>query len=258
MKAQLRRIYYWLKATFFTLLIHGAVVYLVVFGLDFESKKPRSERPLIQATVISQQQLEQRKAVKVNQLKQLEHNKKLQQAQQRLALNKKQEQAKQKKIAAANKRKAVEEKKRELEAENKRKAEAEKKRELEAEKKRKQAEQKRLKAQALQDQLKQQRRQLKLEAERAFERIQNRIQAVIQSNWREPDGTSVAIQATLQLKVSASGEVLNIRITKSSGDRTFDESVEKAVLRASPLPFPANPKYYDIIKEFELIFNPYD
>jgi len=48
------------------------------------------------------------------------------------------------------------------------------------------------------------------------------------------------------------------RVAESSGDRLFDESAVIAVQRASPLPFPAEPKYYEFIKEFNFKFAPDD
>jgi colicin import membrane protein len=58
--------------------------------------------------------------------------------------------------------------------------------------------------------------------------------------------------------VSRSGEVLSANVVKSSGDSFFDKSAELAVQKASPLPFPSDPKYYEFINEFDLLFKPDD
>jgi len=47
-------------------------------------------------------------------------------------------------------------------------------------------------------------------------------------------------------------------VVDGSGDRLFDESAALAVRRASPLPFPADPKYHEFIKEFNFKFEPDD
>ena len=60
----------------------------------------------------------------------------------------------------------------------------------------------------------------------------------------------------IELRVGRNGEVQKARIVTSSGDVRFDESAELAVQKASPLPIPKEPEYYDHIKEFRIEFNP--
>ena len=60
----------------------------------------------------------------------------------------------------------------------------------------------------------------------------------------------------ISVKVTRDGEVTSANVVRSSGDAIFDRSAENAVLKASPLPFPGNPKYYEFIKEFQFKFNP--
>ena len=50
--------------------------------------------------------------------------------------------------------------------------------------------------------------------------------------------------------------MISANIYKSSNDPRFDSSVLAAVKKASPLPFPKNPKYYDHIKLFRIRFSP--
>jgi len=49
-----------------------------------------------------------------------------------------------------------------------------------------------------------------------------------------------------------------VRVAQGSGDPLFDESAVVAVQRASPLPFPTEPKYYEFIREFQFKFSPDD
>ena len=84
------------------------------------------------------------------------------------------------------------------------------------------------------------------------------IKAAISSHWLQPIGSRAGRETTALLKVSPLGEVLSVHVAKSSGDSRFDDSVLKAVWLSSPLPFPENPKYYDLIKQFQINFNPYE
>ena len=61
MKAQLRRTWYTFKATTLTLLLHGALIYLVIFGIQFEPEVVKAGGNPIKATVISQQQLDKKR-----------------------------------------------------------------------------------------------------------------------------------------------------------------------------------------------------
>ena len=48
-----------------------------------------------------------------------------------------------------------------------------------------------------------------------------------------------------------SGEVLNIRLKRSSGVPALDEAIERAIRRSSPLPLPANPSLFQRTIEFK-------
>ena len=52
------------------------------------------------------------------------------------------------------------------------------------------------------------------------------------------------------------GEVLSVKLVKSSGHRGYDESVERALLKSSPLPRPDRPELFS--RELKLTFRPRD
>jgi colicin import membrane protein len=52
------------------------------------------------------------------------------------------------------------------------------------------------------------------------------------------------------------GEVLSAKLVKSSGHRGYDESVERAILKSSPLPRPDRPELFS--RELKLTFRPRD
>ena len=174
---------------------------------------------------------------------------------QRIAQEKKKAQA-EKKRKAEDKRKAEEKKKKaaeqkkKLEAEKKKKAQAEKKRKAEAERKRKEAEKAKKVAEA-----KAQREHDESEAVSAFGAVAWAIKEQVSKNWSEP-GDFSGLSVEFFVKVDREGNVLSVKMTRSSGDARLDESAENAIFKASPLPFPGEPRFYEYLKEFNFIFKP--
>ena len=83
-----------------------------------------------------------------------------------------------------------------------------------------------------------------------------RIQAKVRSNWILPadiQGNPEAIFDVVQLPT---GEVLTIRLVKSSGNAAYDAAVERAILKSSPLPLPASRELFS--RELKLTFRPQD
>lgn len=66
------------------------------------------------------------------------------------------------------------------------------------------------------------------------------INKKIKSQWRRPPQVSGQLATLLRITLIPGGEVSSVIITKSSGNTAFDASVKDAVLRASPLPVPAD------------------
>ena len=174
---------------------------------------------------------------------------------QRIAQEKKKAQA-EKKRKAEDKRKAEEKKKKaaeqkkKLEAEKKKKAQAEKKRKAEAERKRKEAEKAKKVAEA-----KAQREHDESEAVSAFGAVAWAIKEQVSKNWSEP-GDFSGLSVEFFVKVDREGNVLSVKMTRSSGDARLDESAENAIFKASPLPFPGEARFYEYLKEFNFIFKP--
>ena len=50
------------------------------------------------------------------------------------------------------------------------------------------------------------------------------------------------------------GQVLTVRLQKSSGIAAFDAAVERAILKSSPLPRPERPELFE--RELKLTFRP--
>ena len=78
----------------------------------------------------------------------------------------------------------------------------------------------------------------------------------VRENWNKPPGTMTGLETVISVKVQRTGEVVSVKVVKSSGNDYFDQSAENAVYKASPLPFPDELRYYEFIKEFEFEFLP--
>lgn len=76
----------------------------------------------------------------------------------------------------------------------------------------------------------------------------------IKQGWRWYD-TSAALQSGVVFEISTSGEISNVEIVNSSGNREFDDSVLRAVYKASPVPAPPE-KVYEYFKKVRMVFDP--
>ena len=70
-----------------------------------------------------------------------------------------------------------------------------------------------------------------------FELVQSAtaiIQMAVQQVWNRPPSARNGMRAILQISMLPTGELLDARITESSGDTAFDRSAENAVYSAAP------------------------
>ena len=177
----------------------------------------------------------QRKAalLKEKQLKEKQLKEKQRKEAEKKAALEKRKKAEAKKKQEAKRKEDARKKAQQEKAEQRRKAEAEKKR---------QAEQKRKEERERADYL------------RKSKGIVNRHVALItqkiERNWRRPLDSPPKLQCKIEIVLRASGNVLSVKIVESSGNQSFDRSVETAVRKASPLPVPADSA---IFKEFEVM-----
>jgi colicin import membrane protein len=84
----------------------------------------------------------------------------------------------------------------------------------------------------------------------------DKIRSKIKSNVVLPSdikGNPEAIFDVIQLPT---GEVLSVQIVKSSGYKLYDDAVERAILKSSPLPRPDRPEHFQ--RELQLKFKPYE
>jgi len=81
----------------------------------------------------------------------------------------------------------------------------------------------------------------------------NQIREHIERFWQKPTGMlSNNLLSTYMVTVEPSGNVLGLQLSKSSGNPAFDDSISRAIRRASPLPMPENPeKFLKLILNFQ-------
>ena len=238
------------RAVFYAVLMHLVLLALLVFSLDWTPKaiKPGANIP-IQAELVDS-----------SKLKAIEEKKKAEQ--------KKIEQEKQRKVEQEKKKKAEVEKKKKAEAEAKKKADAERKKKADlaakqkaeekkkadlAAKKKAEAERKR-KESEMRKQMEAKARAAR--ASQAMSKYVPRIQRKVEGNWAYPPRGPEGCNPTVRVNLAPDGKVLSAKIVKSSGDPYCDNSVEKAFLKASPIPIPLDPDLYSEFKTIDFPFRP--
>ncbi|HID50378.1 MAG TPA: cell envelope integrity protein TolA, partial [Chromatiales bacterium] len=83
------------------------------------------------------------------------------------------------------------------------------------------------------------------------------IKQQITRHWQIPPGTPDNRLCEVRVRLIPSGEVVDVTITRSSGDPAFDRSVEAAVYRAAPLPVPSvESGLFDQFREVIFQFEP--
>ena len=96
-------------------------------------------------------------------------------------------------------------------------------------------------------------KQLENDALVAFSEYTPLIKRKVTNNWIREAATPDSETGVI-VEIDRSGAVLSVTLTESSGSSEFDRSVLLAVRKASPLPIPDNPDYYDYLRKFRFVF----
>ena len=183
------------------------------------------------------------------------------------------ERAERKAKERAEEKKKAEEKARK-EAEAKRKAEAEKaaaekkrqealkrKQEAEARAAKKKAAEEKARQKALEEALAAEERERAEARQRAADddEISKYMRAIanqVTAAFRYPPGLDEGMTCTLYVRMIPGGEVIEARVTKSSGNAIFDRQAENAVRKAAPLPVPTEARLFGRMREIQFVFDP--
>jgi colicin import membrane protein len=88
----------------------------------------------------------------------------------------------------------------------------------------------------------------------ALEAWQTQIRAKIRSNIILPPDLAGNPQAEFDVALLPTGEVLSVKLVRSSGNRSLDDAWERAILKSSPLPRPSKPEIF--VRDLRLKFRP--
>jgi colicin import membrane protein len=82
------------------------------------------------------------------------------------------------------------------------------------------------------------------------------ITQAISQQWLVPAGVDKSLSSILLIRLAPGGAVLDVQVTKSSGDLALDRSARDAVFKASPLPVPDDEQSFEQFRLFELKVKP--
>jgi colicin import membrane protein len=91
---------------------------------------------------------------------------------------------------------------------------------------------------------------------RALDAYIGRIRAKVRGNWILPPDLKGNPEAVFDVVQLPTGEVLSAKLARSSGNPAYDDAVERAILKSSPLPRPDTPGLFS--RELRLTFRPRD
>jgi colicin import membrane protein len=106
-----------------------------------------------------------------------------------------------------------------------------------------------------------QRRQLQAEQSsaenrRALAEYMNNVRRKIRNNVSLPAGIQGNPEARFNVTQLPTGEVLEVRLVRSSGNAALDTAVERAIRKSSPLPKPSQPDLFT--RDLDIRYKPDD
>jgi len=82
------------------------------------------------------------------------------------------------------------------------------------------------------------------------------ILQAISENWIVPPQANKKLFCELMIRMAPGGMVLDVQVSKSSGDPALDSSARAAVLKSSPLPVPKDSEAFESFRQFVLKVKP--
>lgn len=75
-------------------------------------------------------------------------------------------------------------------------------------------------------------------------------------NWILPDNVDSSLSSQFRIRLAPDGAVLEVSLTRSSGDPLLDRSAQTAIYKASPLPVPTDPTTFNMFRDISLTVRP--
>ena len=82
------------------------------------------------------------------------------------------------------------------------------------------------------------------------------IEQHVVRQWNRPATARSGLECEVRVAQTPTGTVLSAQVTQCNGDAAVKQSIEAAVLRASPLPLPPDPRLFE--RNLVFIFKPTD
>lgn len=86
----------------------------------------------------------------------------------------------------------------------------------------------------------------------------DKIKAKIRSQIRYPEDLQGNPQARFEVSVLPTGDVVHVKLLHPSGQPAYDNAVERAILKASPLPMPPDSALVNEFRDLDLKFSPHE
>jgi colicin import membrane protein len=78
----------------------------------------------------------------------------------------------------------------------------------------------------------------------------------IRDRWILPENIDPGLSSQFSIRLAPTGAVLDVRLTRSSGDSLLDRSAQAAIYKASPLPVPSDATTFNMFREISLTVRP--
>lgn len=78
----------------------------------------------------------------------------------------------------------------------------------------------------------------------------------ISRQWILPENVNSSLSSQFRIRLAPNGVVLDVNLTRSSGDAILDRSAQSAIYKASPLPVPTDPDTFNIFRDISLTVRP--
>lgn len=75
-------------------------------------------------------------------------------------------------------------------------------------------------------------------------------------NWILPENANSGLSSQFRIRLAPDGMVLEVTLTRSSGDSLLDRSAQTAIYKASPLPVPTDAETFNLFREISLTVRP--
>ena len=261
----------WSRPVTYAVVLHVVIIVFLFAGFRF-ARHQQASSSVMQAVVVRDSQTEREQPPTPDPAKAQDEDRK-RRAEQQQAEN--QRRAETERVRAETERKRQEEQKaqtetlrkkeeteRKVAVERKKQEEAEQQKKVDAEKRKRDDERKKQDRQRAEDSIKEQmaeeeKTRATTKASRLaplIDKYKAAIAQKVQRHWAPPPTSRKGLKATIHVRQTPSGEVLDVGVVRSSGDATFDRSVVNAVYKASPLPLPENTDAFD--RDIEFNFDP--